>query len=72
VLHQAGQEQDVFPLTLDLECVRDARENGIKGLGQVLKSFRDARLSFACYDSASPPSAHLQALGALELRTRVK
>lgn len=72
VLHQAGQEQEVFPLTLDLERVRDARENGIKGLGQVLKSFRDARLSFPCYAADAPPSKHLQALGPLALRGRAK
>lgn len=70
VLHQAGQEQEIFPLTLDLNVVRDARENGIKGLGQVLKSFRDARMDFPCYASDAPASPYLDALGPLELRTR--
>lgn len=70
VLHQAGQEQEVFPLTLDLNVVRDARENGIKGLGQVLKSFRDARMSFACYRADGSPTPYLESLGPLELRTR--
>ena len=70
VLHQAGQEQEIFPLTLDLNVVRDARENGIKGLGQVLKSFRDARMDFPCYAADAPASPYLDALGPLELRTR--
>jgi len=71
VLHQAGQEQEVFPLTLDLEQVRDARRNGIKGLGQVLKSFRDARQQFKCYSPREAASETLQSLGPLTLRSRV-
>jgi len=70
LLHQAGQEQEVFPLTLDLERVRDARHHGIKGLGQVLKSFRDGRQNFPCYAPAAAPSAYMQSLGPLAARTR--
>lgn len=70
VLHQAGQEQEVFPLTLDMDAVRNVRQNGIKGLGQVLKSFRDGRQQFECYQTASLSTPYLDALGTLELRQR--
>ena len=70
VLHQAGQGQEIFPVTLDLNVVRDARENGIKGLGQVLKSFRDGRQRFGCYRPDGAPTPYLETLGPLELRTR--
>lgn len=72
VLHQAGQEQEVFPLTLDMDAVRDVRQNGIKGLGQVLKSFRDGRQQFACYQPANLTTPYLEALGTLELRQRAR
>lgn len=70
VLHQAGQEHEIFPLTLDLDVVRDVRENGIKGLGQVLKSFRDGRQRFSCYRADGAPTPYLESLGPLELRPR--
>lgn len=70
VLHQAGQEQEIFPLTLDLAAVREVRRNGIKGLGQVLKSFRDGRQQFACYQADGAPTPYLDTLGRLELRQR--
>lgn len=70
VLHQAGQNQEIIPLTLDLGLVRETRVNGLKGLGQVLKSFRDTRINFPCYDPSAEPSPYLQSLGPLALRTR--
>ncbi|MBT9458139.1 MAG: carbon-nitrogen hydrolase family protein [Burkholderiaceae bacterium] len=70
VLHQAGQNNEIIPLTLDLDLVRDTRKNGLKGLGQPLKSFRDTRINFACYDPAAAPSSYLQGLGPLALPAR--
>jgi predicted amidohydrolase len=69
VLHQAGEASEIVPVTLDLARVRASRANGIKGLGQVLKSFRDTTMRFPCYE----PQAHspaLQALGPLTLPRR--
>ena len=41
VLHQAAGQEDIFPIEIDLDQVRRQRNTGMKGLGQVLKSFRD-------------------------------
>jgi predicted amidohydrolase len=70
VLHQAGQNSEVIPIALDLDLVRETRLNGMKGLGQVLKSFRDAKVSFPCYSSTAESSAYLQSLGPLALHSR--
>ena len=42
VIHESGQIEDIVVIELDLAKVRRTRENGIMGLGQPLKSFRDA------------------------------
>lgn len=70
VLHQAGEQSEELVLTLDLQRVRDARRDGFKGLGQVLKSFRDTPIRFPCYNEAEQVSAALEALGPLALRER--
>jgi deaminated glutathione amidase len=70
VLHQSGEQAEIIPITLDLDRVRHIRTHGIKGLGQVLKSFRDTPVHFPCYDRAAAPSPALQALGPLVLPQR--
>jgi predicted amidohydrolase len=70
VLHQAGEQTEAIPITLDLARVRDSRRHGIKGLGQVLKSFRDTDVHFPFYDRSAGPSPPLQALGPLTLPQR--
>ena len=57
VVHEAGDIQEVFPLELDLEQVRRTRERGVQGLGQPLKSFRDAGIKFPVYTGAAPEGA---------------
>jgi len=66
-LHQSAGQEDMFPLELDLDLVRRQRETGMKGLGQVLKSFRDRSANFSVYDRSSGADAFLQSLGPLEL-----
>ncbi len=67
VLYQAAGQEEMFPIEIDLDHVRRQRETGIKGLGQVLKSFRDRRADFPVYDRASGADAYLHGLGALEM-----
>ena len=67
VLHQSAGQEDMFPIELDLAQVRRQRETGMKGLGQVLKSFRDRSVDFSVYDRASGTDAYLHGLGALEI-----
>ena len=66
VLHQSAGQEDIFPLEIDLDTVRRQRETGLKGLGQVLKSFRDRSTDFSVYDRASGTDAYLHRLGPLE------
>ncbi len=43
------------------------RETGMKGLGQVLKSFRDRAVDFSVYDRTSGTDTYLKTLGPLEI-----
>jgi predicted amidohydrolase len=67
VLHQSAGQEDMFPIEIDLDLVRRQRETGMKGLGQVLKSFRDRSASFPVYDPKSGADAYLHTLGPLEV-----
>ncbi|SEW37794.1 Predicted amidohydrolase [Aliiroseovarius sediminilitoris] len=70
VLHQSAGQEDMFPIELDLDQVRRQRETGMKGLGQVLKSFRDRSVDFSIYDRDSGADAYLKTLGPLEIPTQ--
>ena len=63
VIHQSGAGPEVVPLQLNLERVRWERENGIHGLGQVLKSFRDRRVEFPVYRAETFDNTYLESLG---------
>ena len=68
VLHQSAGQEDMFPIEIDLSMVRRQRETGLKGLGQVLKSFRDRSTDFSVYDRNSGTDAFLKTLGPLEMQ----
>ncbi len=65
-LHQAAANPEWIPLQIDLDVAQQARENGVRGLGQTLKSFRDRRVQFPVYEKNHPANAYLDSLGALE------
>ncbi len=67
VLHQSAGQEDMFPIEVDLSMVRRQRETGLKGLGQVLKSFRDRSVDFSVYDRNSGTDAYLKTLGTLDV-----
>jgi len=67
VLHQSAGQEDMFPIEIDLEQVRRQREHGMRGLGQVLKSFRDRSVDFSVYDRSSGTDAYLRTLGPLQI-----
>jgi predicted amidohydrolase len=67
VLHQSSGQEDMFPIEIDLDQVRRQREHGMRGLGQVLKSFRDRPTDFPVYDRSSGTDAYLNTLGTLEI-----
>lgn len=67
VIHQSAGQEDMFPIEIDLDVVRRQRETGLKGLGQVLKSFRDRSAEFPVYDRSSGADAWLNTLGPLAI-----
>jgi predicted amidohydrolase len=70
VIHQAGDSEETIPIEIDLARVRRSREFGLRGLGQVLKSFRDRAVEFDVYDPAKGWAAYLDTLGPLVKPTR--
>ncbi|MBR58111.1 MAG: carbon-nitrogen hydrolase family protein [Myxococcales bacterium] len=63
VLHQCGTSEEIFPIEIDLDRVRQSRERGLKGLGQTLKSFRDRKIEFDVYGSEWSEERYLTQLG---------
>lgn len=70
VLHQSAGQEDLFPFEIDLDQVRRQRETGMRGLGQVLKSFRDRPVDFPVYDRSSGTDSYLHTLGPLEVPSK--
>ncbi len=67
LLHESGTARDIVALELDFEQVRRARARGWNGLGQVLKSFRDAPVRYPLHSDPQLRRAAMAELGALEL-----
>jgi predicted amidohydrolase len=67
IMYQAAGQEEMFPIEIDLDQVRRQRETGMRGLGQVLKSFRDRPVDFPVYDRSSGTDAYLNTLGPLAM-----
>jgi len=65
VLHESGTAEELVPMEIDLDRVRRERETGLRGLGQPLKSFRDARVRFPLYEGSEEAREYLESLGPL-------
>lgn len=63
-LHRADTTEQIIPVEIDLEQVRRSRERGLRGLGQMAKSFRDRPAEFPVYREGFD-RAYLDGLGAL-------
>lgn len=70
LLHACGDGAEVVALTLDFDEVQRVRESGWNGLGQVLKSFRDAPVEYDLYHSPEKRQASFKALGPLKMPGR--
>lgn len=70
VLYEAGGNEEIFPLELNIERVKRSREMGVLHLGQPLKSFRDHIGQFTIYQPGSDLS-YLESLGPLIKPKRV-
>jgi len=66
-IHEAGAGREILALELDMQQVRNARERGWHGLGQVLKSFRDMPVAFPMHESVAARQKAMKNLGALEM-----
>lgn len=64
VLFRGDVCEQIIPIEIDLEQVRRQRTNGIRGLGQLAKSFRDRPADFPVYDREFDRS-YLDSLGPL-------
>lgn len=71
VIHQASSGRDIITVELDFNHVRRVRERGLHGLGQTLKSFRDAGINYPVYQHGAGPGAYAE-LGALEMPEKDK
>jgi len=57
ILYQAGSGPEVIPVIIDLDRIRRTREEGLLGLGQPLKSFKDGRIHYPQYEPDSDPQS---------------
>ncbi|MGH6875253.1 MAG: carbon-nitrogen hydrolase family protein [Aestuariivirgaceae bacterium] len=65
ILHKCDATEQIIPVELDLDLVRRSRSNGLRGLGQMVKGFRDRPTDFPVYDRATFDTSYLDSLGAL-------
>jgi deaminated glutathione amidase len=72
VLFRAETVEQFMPVEIDLELVRHERRNGVRGLGQVLKSFRDRKAEFPVYYRKGFDAGYLDSLGPLAQRRRTE
>lgn len=71
VVHQASSGRDIITVEMDFKHVRRVRERGLHGLGQPLKSFRDANITYPVYQQDAGPGAFAE-LGPLVVPDREK
>lgn len=71
IIHQAATGREIITVELDFKHVRRVRERGLHGLGQPLKSFRDANITYPVYQRDAGAGAFAE-LGELELPEREK
>ncbi|WCL55313.1 carbon-nitrogen hydrolase family protein [Gimibacter soli] len=69
VIHAARRAEEIIAVEIDLGRVRRTRERGLMGLGQPLKSFRDAGHRFP-QEGMANRTAYLDSLGPLEMPKR--
>jgi hypothetical protein len=61
-LHKADSTEQIIPIEIDLDQVRRSRTHGIRGLGQMMKSFRDRPADFPVYERGFD-TGYLESLG---------
>jgi predicted amidohydrolase len=69
IIHQASTGREIIAFEMDFNHVRRVRERGLHGLGQPLKSFRDANITYPVYQKDASAGAFAD-LGILEIPAR--
>ena len=69
LLHDGNVGEELIPVVVDLNEVREQRRQGILNMGQPLKSFRDTNMRFPIYNQ-NHQTEYLQSLGPLEKAKR--
>lgn len=70
VIIETGGQEEYLALEIDLDMVRRQREVGLRGLGQLHKSFRDRSVDFDVYQKGSGVPPYLDSLGPLRTPRR--
>jgi predicted amidohydrolase len=68
-LYRGDATEQIIPIEVDFEQVRRSRERGIRGLGQMAKSFRDRPAQFPVYQPGFDTS-YLDSLGPVAVPRR--
>ena len=66
IIHQASASREIIAVEMNFDHVRRVRERGLHGLGQPLKSFRDAEITYPVYQKGAGAGAFAE-LGAMEI-----
>lgn len=69
-LYKGDATEQIIPIEIDFEQVRRSRERGLRGLGQMLKSFRDRPAEFPVYKDGFD-GTYLEGLGPIATPRRV-
>ena len=69
-LHRCDATEQIIPIEIDIEQVSRSRERGLRGLGQMAKSFRDRPANFPVYQPGFN-GEYLDSLGPLVTPRRV-
>lgn len=67
IVYECGVGFEIAAVELDFDLVRRVRERGWHGLGQTLKTFRDAPLSFPFHADATARQSAMASLGPLTM-----
>ncbi|MGE0193442.1 MAG: carbon-nitrogen hydrolase family protein [Planctomycetota bacterium] len=70
VVYEAGSGAEMFPFHFNVEAATHGRSEGLFGLGQQLKSFRDRAVDFSVYRPNHESTAYLDSLGPLTVPRR--
>ncbi len=60
IIHQASAGREIITVEFDFNHLRRVRERGLNGLGQTLKSFRDANINYPVYQEGSGAGAYAE------------